>query len=110
MGRSGEIIRGGRFRRITGVLMAVVLCAGTATAQKKYERPPAGAPDEFRGAGPAEQTSIGDLKWLRSSKTPSLELSAGSGAVRLRKVSPRHAARAKRGPRARSFPQFEPPT
>ena len=112
MRRSGEIIRGGRFRRITGVLMAVVLCAGTATAQKKYERPPAGAPDEFRGAGPADQTSIGDLKWFEVFKDPELQKLVRKALAQnydLRKaVANVNAARAKAGlARSNQFPQFE---
>jgi hypothetical protein len=60
------ISRRWRSSLMTAMLFASLLSA-TAMGQKKYERPPIKAPDEFRGAESntsPDPNSIGDLKWF----------------------------------------------
>lgn len=55
-----------RSRSLAAILL-VSLFAGSAVGQKTYQRPAIDTPDVFRGtdsAAPADQTSIGDLKWF----------------------------------------------
>ena len=94
------------------LFLAVGLLAGTAAAQKKYERPPTGAPDTFRGADSTDQTSIGDLKWFEVFKDPELQKLVRTALMRnydLRlAVANINAARAKAGlARSNQFPQFD---
>jgi multidrug efflux system outer membrane protein len=100
--------------RLITALLAVSLFAGSALAQKKYQRPPVKTPDTFRGADLAapDQTSIGDLKWFEVFKDEELQKlvrTAMSQNYDLRAAVARiNAARANLGlARSDQFPQFE---
>ncbi len=93
----------------------ISLLANDAVGQKKYERPAVKAPDTFRGAdasAPADQTSIGDLKWFEVFKDEELQKLVRTAMIRnydLRAaVAHINAARANLGlARSDQFPQFE---
>jgi len=56
--------------------MTVSLLVGGAAGQKKDQRPAVNTPDTFRGADitdPADQTSVGDLKWFEVFKDEELQ-------------------------------------
>src|SRR6266496_543582 len=103
-----------RFRPIAVALIATLL-AGTAPAQKKYERPPIKTPDTFRGVdglAPTDQTSIGDLKWFEVFKDEELQKLVRTAIIQnydLRAAVARiNAARANLGlARSDQSPQFE---
>jgi multidrug efflux system outer membrane protein len=62
--------------RLLVTVMAVILLAGSVVGQKKYQRPVVKTPDTFRGtgaSGPADQTSIADLKWFEVFKDAELQ-------------------------------------
>ncbi len=91
----------------------VSLLGGTIVGQKKTDRPP--IPNTFRGvdaAAPADQTSIGDLKWFEVFKDEELQNLVRTAMVQnydLRAALARiNAARANLGlARAAQFPQVE---
>jgi multidrug efflux system outer membrane protein len=94
------------------LFLAIGLLAGTATAQKKYSRPPVNAPDTFRGADSTDQNSIGDLKWFEVFKDPELQKLVRTALARnynLRlAVANINASRANVGlARSNQFPQFD---
>jgi multidrug efflux system outer membrane protein len=97
------------------VVIVGLLLAGTATGQKKYERPVVKTPDTFRGAdanAPTDQTSIGDLKWFEVFKDEELQKLVRTAMIQnydLRAAVARiNAARANLGlARSDQFPQFE---
>ncbi len=63
----------------------ISLLANDAVGQKKYERPAVKAPDTFRGAdasAPADQTSIGDLKWFEVFKDEELQKLVRTAMIR----------------------------
>jgi multidrug efflux system outer membrane protein len=101
-----------RVRSAIFVFLAIVLLSGTAAAQKKYARPPVDAPNTFRGADSADQSSIGDLKWFEVFKDPELQKLVRTALARnydLRLAVARiNAARANVGlARSNQFPQFD---
>src|SRR5437773_10869622 len=104
-----------RTRLISVVVIVGLLLAGTATGQKKYERPVVKTPDTFRGAdanAPTDQTSIGDLKWFEVFKDEELQKLVRTAFVQnydLRAALARiNAARANLGlARSDQFPQVE---
>jgi len=91
----------------------VSLLGGTIVGQKKTDRPP--IPNTFRGidaTAPADQTSIGDLKWFEVFKDEELQNLVRTAMVQnydLRAALARiNAARANLGlARAAQFPQIE---
>ncbi len=91
----------------------VSLLGGTIVGQKKTDRPP--IPSTFRGidaTAPADQTSIGDLKWFEVFKDEELQNLVRTAMVQnydLRAALARiNAARANLGlARAAQFPQVE---
>src|SRR5258706_1152036 len=91
----------------------VSLLGGTTVGQKKTDRPP--IPSTFRGidaTAPADQTSIGDLKWFEVFKDEELQNLVRTAMVQnydLRAALARiNAARANLGlARAAQFPQVE---
>src|SRR5438445_1626463 len=104
-----------RGTRLITVVVTVGLLAGSATGQKKYERPSVKTPDTFRGANavaPPDQTSIGDLKWFDVFKDEELQKLVRTAMIQnydLRSAVGRiDAARANLGlARSDQFPQFE---
>src|SRR6266545_3633756 len=101
--------------RLITAVVALSLLSSSAMAQKKYERPPVKTPDTFRGAdavAPADQTSIGDLKWFEVFKDEELQKLVRTAMVQnydLRLAVARiNAARANVGlARSNQFPQFD---
>src|SRR5438445_12959036 len=104
-----------RGTRLITVVVTVGLLAGSATGQKKYERPAIKTPDTFRGAdavAPTDQASIGDLKWFEVFKDEELQRLVKTAMVQnydLRAAVARiNAARANLGlARSDQFPQFQ---
>jgi multidrug efflux system outer membrane protein len=89
--------------------------SGSATGQKKYERPEVKTPDTFRGSdavAPPDANSIGDLKWFAVFKDEQLQklirtAMAQNYDLRLA-VARINAARANLGlARSNQFPQFD---
>src|SRR6266545_4127555 len=99
--------------RLITAVVALSLLSSSAMAQKKYERPAVNTPDTFRGAdavAPADQTSIGDLKWFEVFKDEELQKLVRTAMVQnydLRLAVARiNAARANVGlARSNQFPQ-----
>jgi len=97
------------------IMSLLVSLAGTTAAQKKYQRPPVKTPDTFRGTdptAPADQTSIGDLKWFEVFQDEALQNLVRTAMVQnydLRLAGARiNAARANVGlARSNQFPQVE---
>src|SRR6266850_6372140 len=95
--------------------ITISLLASSAVGQKKYQRPLVKTPDTFRGADvsrPADQTSIGDLKWFEVFKDEELQKLVRTAIVQnydLRTAVARiNAARANLGlARSNQFPQIE---
>jgi multidrug efflux system outer membrane protein len=91
------------------------LLAGSVAGQKKYQRPPIKAPDQFRGAestSPVDANSIGDLKWFEVFQDEALQKlvrTAMDQNYDLRLAVARiNAARANVGlARSNQFPQFD---
>ena len=109
---------GRRFSMLHRLITAVVtlsLLSSSVAAQKKYERPTVKTPDTFRGAdavAPADQTSIGDLKWFEVFKDEELQKLVRTAMVQnydLRLAVARiNAARANVGlARSNQFPQVD---
>jgi multidrug efflux system outer membrane protein len=100
-------------KRLMLAIVIVSLVGGTIVGQKKTEPPP--IPNSFRGAdttAPADQTSIGDLKWFEVFKDEELQNLVRTAMVQnydLRAALARiNAARANLGlARAAQFPQVE---
>ena len=101
--------------RLITAVVALSLLTSSAMAQNKYERPTVITPDSFRGAdasAPADQTSIGDLKWFEVFKDEELQKLVRTAMVQnydLRLAVARiNAARANVGlARSNQFPQFD---
>jgi multidrug efflux system outer membrane protein len=99
-------------KKLSTAIVAISLLASSVAGQKKNERPP--IPTEFRGAEttvPADQTSIGDLKWFEIFKDDELQKMVRTAMVQnydLRLAVARiNAARANLGlARSDQFPQF----
>src|SRR6185312_1448007 len=115
--RNQAKIIGRRFsmlRRLITAVVALSLLSSSAMAQKKSERPAVKTPDTFRGVdavAPADQTSIGDLKWFEVFKDEELQKLVRTAMVQnydLRLAVARiHAARANLGlARSDQLPQF----
>lgn len=100
-------------KHFVSAVLVIALLVNTVIAQKQYQRPPVKTPDTFRGAeGPADQTSIGDLKWFEVFKDPELQKlvrTAMDQNYDLRAAVARiNAERANLGlARSNQFPQFE---
>jgi multidrug efflux system outer membrane protein len=106
-------------KRFLIALIVVSLLTGSVAGQKKYERPSAiKTPDAFRGTAtvaPADQTSIGDLKWFEVFKDEALQKLVRTAIIQnydLRAAVARiNAAHANLGlARSDQFPQFEAST
>ena len=101
--------------RFITAIVALSLLSNGAMAQKKYERPTVKTPDSFRGvdaSAPADQTSIGDLKWFevfKDEKLQELVRTAMAQNYDLRLAVARiNAARANVGlARSNQFPQID---
>jgi multidrug efflux system outer membrane protein len=101
--------------RLIIIWVALSLLSSSAMAQKKYQRPAVKTPDSFRGAdgsAPADQTSIGDLKWFevfRDEELQKLVRTAMQQNYDLRAAVARiNAERANLGlARSNQFPQLE---
>jgi multidrug efflux system outer membrane protein len=98
---------------VTALLIGCLL-TGSATGQKKYQRPEVKTPDTFRGsdaAAPPDANSIGDLKWFDVFKDAELQKLVRTAMAQnydLRLAVARiNAARANLGlERSNQFPQF----
>ena len=101
-------------QKLSAVIVVISLLAGSVAGQKKNERPPVTIPKEFRGAEttlPADQTSIGDLKWFEIFKDDELQKMVRTAMAQnydLRLAVARiNATRANLGlARSDQFPQF----
>lgn len=113
-----QLFRVLRSRLVSIVAVISLVLTGTAAGQKKYQRPPVNAPQIFRGAdtpAPADQSSIGDLKWFEVFKDEELQKIVRTAIVRnydLQAAAARiNASRANLGlARSEQFPQFEAST
>jgi multidrug efflux system outer membrane protein len=102
-------------KRFIVAVVVLSLLAGSVAGQKKYELPAVKTPDTFRGAdavAPADQTSIGDLKWFEAFNDEELQKlvrTAMNQNYDLRLAVARiDAARANVGlARSNQFPQFD---
>jgi multidrug efflux system outer membrane protein len=106
-------VKDGMTKQLILATVIVSLLGGTTVGQKKTDRPP--IPSTFRGldaTAPADQTSIGDLKWFEVFKDEELQNLLRTAMVQnydLRAALARiNAARANLGlARAAQFPQVE---
>jgi len=101
-------------KKFVSAALVVGLLTSSALGQKQYQRPEVKAPDQFRGVDaktPADQNSIGDLKWFEVFKDEQLQQLVRTAMVRnydVRAAVARiDAARANLGlARSEQFPQF----
>jgi multidrug efflux system outer membrane protein len=110
-----EKVYSGISKALIFAMLIVSLLPGNVSAQKKYQAPAVTTPEHFRGADPgipADQHSIGDLKWFEVFKDPELQKLVRTAMIQnydLRAAIVRiNAARANLGlARSEQFPQFE---